>query len=476
MLESGTHPRTCICRAPEDIGTNGFGLHDQRGSWTHSEFNIAVLSWHGWFAARARRGDRVVICLEQGRDSSAALLGAMRAGLIAVPVGVNSSPAHVQRVLTDCQPVLVVTKVPVFTNQTLLPVVCDANAPCVLLYTSGSTGKAKGVLAGHGQITFTIDAIHERLGYASGDRVWCRLSTSFTYGLYQLHLCIRAGSELFIDTGGPISARGIAHMAKFQPTVVPMIPSDGPIWRANVASETARSNIRLVTTSGEPMGTRLLSAVRQAFPSAQVIPMYGMTECIRITIQDEEGMRRFPESSGRPLRGVRVSVRDANGDECSVGEAGGLFVSGENLALAYWRDDEPDVFSEDEDGLRWLVTGDTGRLLGDGYVLVEGRNDDIFKSRGVRTSVGEIEQAALSIVGVDACALVPPSDDHGAKLFYVGQSMSETVEDALIADLGQEKCPAEVIKVSSIPKTANGKADRHRLGELSSSAINAWEA
>jgi acyl-coenzyme A synthetase/AMP-(fatty) acid ligase len=134
----------------------------------------------------------------------------------------------------------------------------------------------------------------------------------------------------------------------------------------------------------------------------------------------------------------------------------------------YWRSPEltAETYRVDEDAdERVLYTGDFGHVDADGYLYFSGRRDQVFKRRGTRTSVVEIEEAARSLPGVREAAVLPPSSHRDAVLYLAG----DTTPRQALTELGQlldpAKVPALCRVVEVLPLTPNGKISRPLLEE-----------
>jgi amino acid adenylation domain-containing protein len=340
---------------------------------------------------------------------------------------------------------------------------------CLLLYTSGTTAAPKGVMCRHRNIRFAVEAIQERLRYTADDIIFNRLPLAFDYGLYQALLSARAGACLVLD--GPGNDTGILHRIRTSgATVLPLLPTLGSmIQRLHRRSEPI-SGVRLITTTGAAMPESLRRSLRGVFPDARLSLMYGITECKRVSILEPDGDLLRPRSVGRPLDGLEIEVKDADGRSLPPMAVGEIYVRGPSVAAGYWRDQEQTESrfvrcagtSE-----RVLRTGDFGYLDHDGYLYFEGRRDDIFKHNGARMNSQEIEMAAERVPGVELAALlVPPGDDEPMVLVVTGNSLDPpAVLSAMRRYLERVKIPEVCVVVPQMPMTPNGKIDKRGLRE-----------
>jgi acyl-CoA synthetase (AMP-forming)/AMP-acid ligase II len=169
------------------------------------------------------------------------------------------------------------------------------------------------------------------------------------------------------------------------------------------------------------------------------------------------------------LPGTEVYATDPHGRRLPPGEVGELVVRGPHVMAGYWR--RPELTAQRfprADGLfPQLRTGDYGWLDDDGYLYFVGRRDDLYKERGFRVSATEVAAAAMRVEGVDAAAVLPPSDDREeATLVVVTALAPHQVLALLRTQLEEFKVPRNCQVVPEIPLTSNGKVDRAGLARL----------
>ncbi|GLF95633.1 class I adenylate-forming enzyme family protein [Streptomyces yaizuensis] len=474
-------------------GPDAPAVRDRYGVWTYAELDAAAdafgrfLDGHG-----IRPGDRVLARVGSVREFLAVLYGTWRRGAVLVPINPGMKAYHLGAVLADSGPSLIVAEdgerteadglawpagVPVATVGDL-DLTGAADAPderperdvpadrlALLIYTSGSTAAPKGVACPHGPVAFAARAIAARLNYTPDDVVLTAVPLSFDYGLYQILLSALAGSELLLS--GPADhARLLGFARDHGATVVPLVPSLGELLVRLGGRDPRATRIRLFTNTGAALNAPLIASLRETFPGAAVAPMYGTTECKRITILEPDGDLARPGSCGTALDGTEVLALDDDGTALPPREIGELCVRGPHVMAGYWQAPEPTAlrFRHDPDtGVVTLHTGDYGWLDEDGHVHFQGRRDDLFKRRGSRMSSVEIEAATLDIDGVREAALLVPEEERDMVLFVTGDLTGEQVLARLGDRLEPAKVPDDCRVLTALPLTPNGKTDRKEL-------------
>jgi amino acid adenylation domain-containing protein len=458
-----------------------------RGSttWTYAELRDRSLAYAAWLARRGvGRGDRVLVVAPHAAESAALAFAASRLGAIFAVISDQIRPYLLEHVLADSAPRLVVgTSEAAATAESLfdgpthelddLPKHpldgvgarhVPATDPVAFIYTSGSTAKPKAVVSPHRQVVFATGAIQSRLRYRPGDTVWCCMPLSFDYGLYQVFLACAAGAHLVLgdaaQAGPPLVRELEAHGA----TVLPLVPSLAATL-VRLVSRTGRppSGLRMVTNTGAALSPAASAQLRELVPGLDVVPMFGLTECKRVSIAEPNSDVERPGSVGTPLPGTEAWVVDPDGRRLPPGETGELVVSGPHVMAGYWRAPELTAVRF-RDGL--LYTGDQCRLDADGHLYFAGRTDDIYKQQGFRVSAVEVEAAAMDVPQVELAAVLPPSGDEPARLLVTGAITEAELARELAARLEDHKVPPQISVVESFPLSVNGKVDKRRLAEV----------
>ncbi|MFJ5528960.1 class I adenylate-forming enzyme family protein [Streptomyces sp. NPDC093261] len=471
-------------------------VRDASGSWTYAELDAWSRAYADWLTAGGvRRGDRVLARVGNVREFTALLFGALRRGVVFVPVNPAMKRFHLNTVVPDCDPVLLIAHededVALLTKLTKRPVVsldqarsgaerrlgADTGAvedttPVrpddlgLLIYTSGSTSAPKAVASPHAPIVFAARAIQARLNYREDDVVLAAVPLSFDYGLYQIFLSVIAGAQLVL-TEPDRHVRLLGTLHDHGVTVVPLVPSLAEMLLTLSRRDRREAPpVRLFTNTGAALTAPVIARLRDAFPRARVSPMFGTTECKRITVLEPDGDLVRPGSVGRALDGTEVLILDDDGAPLPPGTVGEIAVRGPHIMAGYWRAPEQTALRFRPDpatGEVTLHTGDYGHLDADGHLYFEGRRDDLFKRKGVRMGTLEIETAALDIPGVTAAAALAPADGHDLTLYAVAGLTPDAVLAQLDERLETAKVPAACHLVDELPLTPNGKTDKQRL-------------
>ncbi len=346
----------------------------------------------------------------------------------------------------------------------------------VLLFTSGTTGVPKSAVLRHRHLVSYILASVEFMGAGVDEATLVSVPPYHIAGVASLLSSIYAGRRIvqlakfdaddWIDT---VEREGITH-AMVVPTMLTRIVD---------ALETRGGDpilgLRSLSYGGGKMARPVLQRALELFPITSFVNAYGLTETsstITLLGPDEHRLAQYSDdpteqhrlsSAGRALPGIDIEIRDDHGKPQAAGEVGEIFVRGEQVAGEYREQGS----LLDDDG--WFATRDGGYLDQDGYLFVQGRNDDVIIRGGENMSPGEIEEAILTHPNVrDVATIGVPSREWGEHVVavIVAGAATPDPEDicALVRGrLRSSRVPAHVEFVDELPYNETGKLLRRVL-------------
>jgi len=474
--------------------------------------------------AGCRRGDRIGLLIPKSLEAIVAMLGALKADAIYVPMDPASPAARQARVLevSDCRCILAAGPVgqnlrdtlaaatltqrpmigwldenpssdvdPVFTLRDLSA--CPATPPACantdgevahILFTSGSTGIPKGVTITHASVAHLIRWASAYFGIAYTDRISQHPPLRFDVSTFDVFGTLWAGAELHLV---PPELNLLPHkLAQFirdarltqwfsVPSVLNLMAN------FDVVGQDDFPCLRRVLFAGEPLPTPTLIHWMRRLPHARFTNLYGPTETTIVssyyTLPRCPADEREPIPIGRACVGEELLILDAQLQPVASGEIGDLYIRGVGLSPGYWRDPDKTraAFLPYPGGGgprdRIYKTGDLARRGPDGLFYYVGRADTQIKSRGYRIELGEIEAALHSLASLRESAVVAiQSEGFEGWLIccaYVpapGTGVStKSLRKDLAALVPSYMLPARWMRYEVLPKNENGKIDRPRL-------------
>ena len=347
------------------------------------------------------------------------------------------------------------------------PVPRGPNDLAAILYTSGTTGRSKGAMLTHRALASNSETLRDYWRFTDRDVLIHALPIFHTHGLFvATNITLMAGGSCVFLPGfdeGPI----LDAMPKA--TAMMGVPTFYTRLLKQPGLGYAARNMRLFISGSAPLLADTHVEWHKATGHA-ILERYGMTETNMNTSNPYEGERRAG-TVGFPLPGIDLKICDPEtGDEVAEGEIGVLEVRGPNVFAGYWQMPEKTAEELRADG--FFITGDLGRMDGDGYVQIVGRSKDLIISGGFNVYPKEVEAVIDDLPGVLESAVIGvPHPDFGEAVaaVVVPQEGRSLKEGAILAGLGDQlarfKQPKRVILTGELPRNTMGKVQKNALRE-----------
>ncbi|MCW3781595.1 malonate--CoA ligase [Defluviimonas salinarum] len=493
----GNHLYDALFGRHEGSGADFLILPDG-GRVSHAAFAARAARFSGALAAAGLApGDRVALQLEKSPDMLAVIAGAIRAGVVFLPLNPAYTAAEVSYFVTDagaklllCDGASEAALAPVadaagaalavlnadgtgsFAEAAIraepLPVVpCESGDLAALLYTSGTTGRSKGAMMSHANLLSNAEVLVDYWRFTADDVLLHALPIFHTHGLFvATNVALLAGARMIFlpkfDAGEVIRHLPQATAMMGVPTFYTRLLDDPRLTRDLVAG------MRLFISGSAPL---LAETHRQwqARTGHRILERYGMTETNMNTSNPYEGERRAG-TVGVPLPGVELKVCDGTGAELPRGEIGTIEVRGANVFQGYWNMPEKTAEELRPDG--FFITGDLGHVDGEGYVTIVGRGKDLIISGGFNVYPKEVELALDALPGVLESAVIGaphPDFGEGVVAVVVPEAGAELAPDTLRAALGGSlakfKQPKHIAIRDGLPRNTMGKVQKALLRE-----------
>ena len=449
---------------------------DVRLSWAEFDARVTRAAL-ALLSCGAEPADRVGLQLGTGADFAVLYLGALRAGLVVVPINPALTEREVEQIRTDCELRLLLTSATAPGLLASAPAGPDpmrdrgAESIAVLLYTSGTSGRPRGAMLSTRALLTNLDQVAavEPALLTAADVLFVPLPLSHVFGLNAgLGMALRVGATLVLhDRFDP--AATLAQMVAERVTAVLGVPGQFAAWLNQPQVGDAFATVRMAMSGSATLTRAVVDGYRNL--GVALHDGYGLTEAAPVVTVGTDPAARGAEagrggSVGRPLPGVEIELRDADGEPVDDGDPGRVFVRGGNLFSGYWplAADGPDA-----DG--WFGTGDVGVLDDAGELHLVGRSSDLVVVNGFNVYPAEVESVLAAEPGVAEVAVVGVPDERtgeSIRAYVVAAAGAVLRPDALLASaaerLARFKLPDAVEIVAALPHTVTGKVMKWALG------------
>ena len=364
--------------------------------------------------------------------------------------------------------------------------VCPGNtkAPAVIEYTGGTTGETKGAVISNraaNAVVFQYKTATTILHFAAGQRFLDVLPPFIAFGVFfgaHMPLCLGFENVVVPD---PTPESFLHSYIKFRPNHFSTSPLHiEALTKSKTVQKMDMSPTITVSYGGDKAGIEWEDRIN-AFLKAHGVPYplskgYGLTEVASaFCVSSHELAEMIPFARNN----IRILDVDT-GTDLGYGQEGEICISGPSLMDGYFRNEE--ATSEkiwEENGVRWLHTGDLGLITEDGFFTVTGRLKRVFWRLGpdnqvLRIYPMSVEQVLDKYPGVEHSAVIGLQnsiDGYRPIAYIIPIAGADTItEDELLSFCHQQLPPAavpcEVRFIEKFPLTRSGKVDYRALERM----------
>lgn len=483
------------------------------GTRSYAELCAEACRWGNGFASLGlKRGDRVLLFLDDTPAYPAAFFGAVRAGFVPLLINTLTPPDLLQFYLADSGAAVAVADAEFATRfdaeacaatclRTLIVVNGEARghaAPAAIaapgwltqfpaklaeadthrdemafwMYSSGSTGRPKGIVHLQHDMAYSDAAFAQNvLKLTPGDICFSVPKIFFAYGFgNSVTFPFSAGAATLLLPGQPKPASIFAAIEQYKPTVFFGLPTlYTSLTKAEGADKTNFSPLRMSLSAAEVLSADVFNGWK-TLTGLEIVEGLGSTEVLHIYLSNRPAQKKLG-AAGLRVPGYEVALRDKDGRDVADGEEGILWVRGDSNTPLYWN--RPDKSAETIREGGWIYTGDRFVRDADGFHFFRGRADDLIKISGQWVYPLEVELCLADHPDIRECAVFAaelPDRRMTLKAVVVMNNpatdqneATRRLQDYVKAKLLPYKYPREVIFIDELPKTGTGKIDRQAL-------------
>ena len=356
-------------------------------------------------------------------------------------------------------------------GKTLADVPLDHEDLAFLQYTGGTTGVSKGAMLTHGNLVANLQQASAWLSPVSKPAEEIVITALPLYHIFSLTAnCLtfmRVGGHNILITNPRDMPGFVKELSKVRFTGISGVNTlfNGLLHTPGF-ERLDFSALKLCLSGGMAL-QRAVAERWQQVTGVSLIEGYGLTETSPAVTFNPLTVIEYNGSIGLPFPSTDLSIRDDDGRELGIGEAGEICVRGPQVMRGYWNRPEETAQVMTADG--YLRTGDIGVMDERGYTRIVDRKKDMILVSGFNVYPNEIEDVVAHHPGVlEVAAVGVPNEKTGeaVKLVVVKKDpalTAETLIEYCRQNLTAYKVPRHVEFRAELPKSNVGKILRRLL-------------
>ena len=483
------------------------------GAVSYTELCAEASRWgHGLISLGLKRGDRVLMFLDDTPAYPAAFFGAVRAGFVPLLINTLTPPDLLQFYLADsaatvavadaefcarfdevaCKdtalhmlvvvngesgrhavPNTVIAKdwLPGFSAQ-LAAADTHRNEMAFWMYSSGSTGRPKGIVHLQHDMAYSDQAFAQNLlKLVPGDICFSVPKMFFAYGFgNSITFPFSVGAATLLLPGQPKPQAIFDAIRQYRPTVFFGLPTlYTSLTKAEGADKADFASLRMAVSAAEVLSSEVFNGWKR-LTGLEIVEGLGSTEALHIYLSNRQEKKKLG-AAGLCVPGYEIALKNSDGRDVGDDEEGILWVRGDSNTPLYWN--RPDKSAETIREGGWIYTGDRFVRDREGFYFFRGRADDLIKISGQWVYPLEVELCLAEHPDVRECAVFAaelPDRRMTLKAVVVmnkaaadEDETTKRLQDFVKAKLLPYKYPREIRFVGELPKTGTGKIDRQAI-------------
>jgi amino acid adenylation domain-containing protein len=477
---------------------NAVAIIDSNRTFTYLELD----RWSRNIASQLQKaglnsGDFVALTGSRSGATIAAMLGVTRAGGCFVPIESDLPSERINAQLACARPRFAIgpdfgqfssCNVEAWIDPTFVesegndPVEAPEiglNSPFYSMFTSGTTGEPRGAVIPHRAILRLVEDAWF-LPNGPGFKMFHAAPLAFDASTLEIWWTILNGGSVVCWEGVGADLQGMGDRIRRERVQGAWFTA--ALFHAAVDQYPLLfETLSIVLTGGDVVSADHVRRIQQRFPDLTVVNGYGPTENTVFTACESMGTGTLEDQNslriGRPVRGTRVRILDAQGHRAPIGRFGELVAEGSGVGLGYLDSVAAITMrggfqSEGTKGASYR-TGDRARWSSDGRIEFAGRLDHQVKISGRRIELAAIDDELRRISSLQdgaAGIIEMPGRPRRLGAVVIGTRKNRVDIDAIRTSLTRRlpawEVPSEILGVERIPTTRNGKVDRDEVSRI----------
>jgi long-chain acyl-CoA synthetase len=340
-----------------------------------------------------------------------------------------------------------------------------------LQYTGGTTGISKGAMLLHRNVIAAALQYRAWLHPAIGGERQVMITALPLYHIFSLTVnCLTmmaVGGENVLITNPRDIPGFVKELGRHKYTIITGVNTlFNALLHHPGFAKLDFSSLKLAIGGGMAVQKAVAERWKQV-TGTPLIEGYGLTETSPSATANPLDITEYTGSIGVAMPSTDIVLRDDNGQEVALGQAGEICIRGPQVMKGYWQ--RPDETAKVLGADGFLRTGDVAIMDAKGYIRIVDRKKDMILVSGFNVYPNEIEQVVSTHPGVLECAAIGVPDEHSGevpKVFVVKKDPQLTEQDVLEhckKELTGYKRPKYVEFRTELPKTNVGKILRRAL-------------
>lgn len=357
-------------------------------------------------------------------------------------------------------------------------------ADAIYLHGGGTTGRSKTIIHSNYSFNFlaysmyTLDPLHD---YTSSYSL-CVLPCFHAYGLgVAIHYAIcNAYRPIMIAKFDPVQANELIR--KYCVMEILGVPKmfQKMIEADNFENDGVK-NLTTISVGGDFVSNEFVdyfnAKIKALGAKGYLGRGYGLTEMCAVCTANSGINDPKSTTVGRPVYGSELEIWDENCKKLKTGKIGEIVVTGETIMNRYLPDDviqDTGIYT-DENGKKWIRTGDVGFLDADGHLVFTSRIKRIIIIAGYNIYPATIEEKINELNYITESCACQGYDENGKPFVKLVVTPAEAdfnedeLKEKLFAfckeNLEAYACPRKILIVDALPRTKMEKIDFVKLSD-----------